>query len=542
MLSTGQCMSHSGRLELRCGLFHPCGERLGWVGQAAIVLAEFADTEAFATVGARAKKAFFSSVDQSKAAAQRSCLMRRLLNDGYRSLFDARTVPISTTVYWTSNIEQAFRALQGGKVTGKLVIAPGANAVVKATPRRASADTLRADATYILIGDKGCLGYSIAKSAKVIPELHDVLEHAKACGANILVKANDRPDMTGKANANSKQSDGHLLTYVGNIRRLQGKGNWYDFVKRAVSVLRTTCGESASFTIQASYRLARAHFERAEYDEAIALLRKCVAFPGDVPWYKADLGRYCWKLGRVLQASGRSGSETRDLLERSVAIRRDLVPDGHRQDIELADSDWDKLIYIFSRSPSIRQLFSTASSILQTWIWHNQQRRRLREEAVDLAQTLQWLDPTQRTQIQTTMKAAPAHSRTISPGPRPKDVNFAVLHELPASSNAKRQGRGIAQCGTVVRNFTLYDLKHFAIEQKLTIKLLQFQNHWTPPRRAEAVSSGCQDEMERLSNESIIREAQRGKEQAEAVAKVTFIAAIFVPLSFTTSIFGMNLK
>jgi hypothetical protein len=61
-------------------------------------------------------------------------------------------------------------------------------------------------------------------------------------------------------------------------------------------------------------------------------------------------------------------------------------------------------------------------------------------------------------------------------------------------------------------------------------------------RRAQAVSSGCQDEMEKLSNESVVREAQRGKEQTEAVAKVTFIAAVFVPLSFTTSIFGMDLQ
>lgn len=61
-------------------------------------------------------------------------------------------------------------------------------------------------------------------------------------------------------------------------------------------------------------------------------------------------------------------------------------------------------------------------------------------------------------------------------------------------------------------------------------------------RQAKAVSDGCRDEMERLSNESVVREAQRGKEQAEALAKVTFIAAVFVPLSFATSIFGMNLE
>lgn len=56
---------------------------------------------------------------------------------------------------------------------------------------------------------------------------------------------------------------------MGNIRRLQGESDWYDYEKRAVAVLSVTCGEHASFTIQASYRLARAHFDRAEYDEAM---------------------------------------------------------------------------------------------------------------------------------------------------------------------------------------------------------------------------------------------------------------------------------
>lgn len=60
--------------------------------------------------------------------------------------------------------------------------------------------------------------------------------------------------------------------------------------------------------------------------------------------------------------------------------------------------------------------------------------------------------------------------------------------------------------------------------------------------RAQAVSDGCRDEMQKLSNESVVREGQRGKERAEAMTKVTFIAAVFVPLSFTTSIFGMDIQ
>ncbi|XEV01502.1 hypothetical protein FSHL1_006789 [Fusarium sambucinum] len=40
-------------------------------------------------------------------------------------------------------------------------------------------------------------------------------------------------------------------------------------------------------------------------------------------------------------------------------------------------------------------------------------------------------------------------------------------------------GSRIAPCSTMVRSFSVHDLKHFSIEQQLTIKLLRFQNHWT---------------------------------------------------------------
>jgi hypothetical protein len=74
------------------------------------------------------------------------------------------------------------------------------------------------------------------------------------CGITYLMRAYSR--------------DGHLLTYLGNIRRLQGESDWYDYAKRAVTVMRATSGEYSSFTIQSTYRLARAHFERAEYEDA----------------------------------------------------------------------------------------------------------------------------------------------------------------------------------------------------------------------------------------------------------------------------------
>ncbi|KAH8598245.1 hypothetical protein B0O99DRAFT_684289 [Bisporella sp. PMI_857] len=60
-------------------------------------------------------------------------------------------------------------------------------------------------------------------------------------------------------------------------------------------------------------------------------------------------------------------------------------------------------------------------------------------------------------------------------------------------------------------------------------------------RRAKAVSEACTDEMAVLSNDSMVREAQKSIQQAEGVAKVAFIAFVFVPLSFATSFFGMSI-
>lgn len=40
----------------------------------------------------------------------------------------------------------------------------------------------------------------------------------------------------------------------------------------------------------------------------------------------------------------------------------------------------------------------------------------------------------------------------------------------------------------------------------------------------------------------MLAEAQRSISQAEGLARLTFLAFLFVPLSFTTSFFGMNFR
>ena len=60
--------------------------------------------------------------------------------------------------------------------------------------------------------------------------------------------------------------------------------------------------------------------------------------------------------------------------------------------------------------------------------------------------------------------------------------------------------------------------------------------------RAMALSAECDRGMTITMNNATIRESQRAISQAEGVAKLTRLAFLFVPSSFTASLFGMNVK
>jgi NADP-dependent 3-hydroxy acid dehydrogenase YdfG len=108
--------------------------------------------------------AMFASVDLTVVAAERPKIMKRLLMDVF-SLMDQKVIrPISpVTVFPIADVEAAFRALQGGKVMGKVVIVPGETDQVRAVPAKTPNNLLSADATYVLIGGTGGLGRSMAR-------------------------------------------------------------------------------------------------------------------------------------------------------------------------------------------------------------------------------------------------------------------------------------------------------------------------------------------------------------------------------------------
>ena len=60
--------------------------------------------------------------------------------------------------------------------------------------------------------------------------------------------------------------------------------------------------------------------------------------------------------------------------------------------------------------------------------------------------------------------------------------------------------------------------------------------------RAEELSTRCQKGMQSLVNAAAFEESAKGVANAERVEQLTFLATIFVPLSFTCSAFRMNFE
>lgn len=61
-------------------------------------------------------------------------------------------------------------------------------------------------------------------------------------------------------------------------------------------------------------------------------------------------------------------------------------------------------------------------------------------------------------------------------------------------------------------------------------------------KRASAIRARCDRGMSVIMNDMNLAESKRAIAQAEGVKRLTFIAFVYIPLSFTTSFFGMNVR
>lgn len=153
--------------------------------------------------------ASFSSVDLTVLASEKPKRMAATFAEVMRLFEKDNVKPIAPiSVFGISQVEKAFRLLQSGKTTGKLVIVPKPNEQVQAThPVNTNSRIFRADVTYLIVGGTGGLGRSmtkwmVAKGAKnvVLVSRRARLEGAvqelaqnlkQSADANIVVKACD---------------------------------------------------------------------------------------------------------------------------------------------------------------------------------------------------------------------------------------------------------------------------------------------------------------------------------------------------------------
>lgn len=60
--------------------------------------------------------------------------------------------------------------------------------------------------------------------------------------------------------------------------------------------------------------------------------------------------------------------------------------------------------------------------------------------------------------------------------------------------------------------------------------------------RAQVLANRCKSKISHLTTQAMLAESKKAIQQAQEVAKLTQLAFVFVPLSFTSSVFGMNVN
>ncbi|TLS26944.1 hypothetical protein PpBr36_05072 [Pyricularia pennisetigena] len=111
--------------------------------------------------------------------------------------------PVPIHAFGISDIENAFKALQSGRLLGRLVVVANAGDEVKATRSQRASSLLRPDATYVLVGGTGGLGRSmtrwmltngarhialVSRSGAISDKITEIIDEGTKCGAEIVVR------------------------------------------------------------------------------------------------------------------------------------------------------------------------------------------------------------------------------------------------------------------------------------------------------------------------------------------------------------------
>ncbi|KAF7587147.1 hypothetical protein BBP40_007675 [Aspergillus hancockii] len=124
----------------------------------------------------------FSSVDLTVISEKRPKVMRNLLSKVFELFSNGSARPVAPiTTYSISDIELAFRGLQGGRSLGKSVIEFQTNAMVKVHPPEKQSFYLSSDASYVVVGGSG----GLARSGDANANVKRLMQRAEINGVRI---------------------------------------------------------------------------------------------------------------------------------------------------------------------------------------------------------------------------------------------------------------------------------------------------------------------------------------------------------------------
>ncbi|TVY91260.1 Highly reducing polyketide synthase [Lachnellula willkommii] len=110
------------------------------------------------------RNASFTGVDLAAIVQQRPQLIQKMMREIMRLVEAKKLGPAyPLTVFPISDMEHAFRTLQSGKSSGKIVLEATTDAIVPTSLKTRPSYNLSKDATYLIAGGLGGIGRSIAK-------------------------------------------------------------------------------------------------------------------------------------------------------------------------------------------------------------------------------------------------------------------------------------------------------------------------------------------------------------------------------------------
>ncbi|KAK7422145.1 hypothetical protein QQZ08_009613 [Neonectria magnoliae] len=158
----------------------------------------------------------------------------------------------------------------------------------------------------------------------------------------------DREKELGENDKTSSET-GAQWRMMGHIRIGQGRSEeGLRYHERALENLVATRGEYHYETGDCCYNIAQDHLRAGDVERASSFLDRAITVYGNIAPRDENMARALWKKGRVLKKLGQTAA-AQPYLDRAMDIRRRIDPSDDREEQELMDQDWDKLLFYFSR-------------------------------------------------------------------------------------------------------------------------------------------------------------------------------------------------